>query len=96
MGLFHKRVEVSDTTETLLTSSLPDTTANSITIQIQNLGDDILYIGGENDFDSTHYGASIVPGGALTIDNLTGKDVVKALSASGTGYAGVLIVRRGA
>ena len=92
MSLLHSRLSISDVSPTLITLSNDDPKVNC-TIQVQNLGTDAVYIGGEG-LTSTSYGASIVPGGALTIDNLAPKDEVYALSANGSSYVGVLRISR--
>ena len=92
MALTHARVAINDATPIQVTPS-DDAAKLSCTIQIQNLGSEAVYVGGEG-LTSTSYGISIVPGGAVTIDNLSTKDEVFALSASGDSYVAVLKVGR--
>jgi hypothetical protein len=91
-ALDHARIAINETTPTLLT---PAGTEEGIglTIQVQNLGSEAVYIGGEGLTD-TEYGVSLAPGGAVTIDDLAPKHEVYALSASGDSYVAVLMVRR--
>lgn len=91
-GLKHARIAINDSTATQVTPAGIEG-GSSVTIQIQNLGSEAVYIGGEG-LTSTSYGASIVPGGALTIDNLPPAFEAFAMSASGDSYVGVLLVRR--
>lgn len=91
-GIKHAKIEINDTTPTRLTPSGQEA-GLAINIQIQNLGEEAVYIGGE-DLTSTDYGVSIVPGGALSIDDLPPSFEVYALSASGTHYVAVMMVRR--
>ena len=88
----HARVAISDTVPTKVTPSNDNLTTNC-TLQIQNLGEEAVYIGGTG-LTNTNYGASLVPGGALTVDDLPPKDDVYALSASGSSYVAVLKVTR--
>ena len=91
-GLFHDRVEINDYTPTQVTPMGVEA-GIGLTLQVQNLGTEAVYIGGAG-LTSTSYGASLVPGGALTIDDLPPAFEVYALSASGNSYVGVLMVRR--
>jgi hypothetical protein len=92
MSISHLRVLVDTATPTIL--SLPgDEGGLNLTLQIQNLGTDVLYIGGA-DLSPTSYGVSIVPGGAVTIDNLSPTDEVYALAKISGTYAAVLKVHR--
>ena len=91
-GLKHARIAINDANPTQLTPEGVEG-GSGLSIQIQNLGTEAVYIGGEG-LTSTSYGASIVPGGALTIDNLPTTFEAYALSASGASYVAVLMVRR--
>lgn len=90
--LSHARIAIDDTTPTEVTIDGAESAVNC-TIQIQNLGTNAVYVGGTG-LTSTNYGASIVAGGALTIDNLPTLDEVYVLSSSGAGYVAVLRVNR--
>lgn len=92
MALSHARVAINATSPIQVTPS-DDNKGVNCTIQIQNLGDEAVYVGAA-DLTDTSYGASIVPGGAITIDNLAPSDEVYVLSASGASYVGVLKVTR--
>lgn len=92
MALTHARVAINATTPVQVTPT-DDDAKTSCTLQVQNLGAEAVYIGGTG-LTSSSYGASIVPGGALTIDDLAPKDEVYALSASGNSYVGVIKVSR--
>lgn len=92
MALSHARVAIKDYAPTQVTPS-DDETKMNCTIQVQNLGTEAVYLGSK-DLTNTSYGVSIVPGGAVTIDNLSTKDEVYALSASGDSYVAVLKVGR--
>jgi hypothetical protein len=92
MALTHSRVAINDTTPIQVTPT-DDGAKMNCTIQVQNLGSEAVYLGGEG-LTSTSYGVSVVPGGAVTIDNLSPKDEVYALSASGSSYVAVLKVGR--
>jgi hypothetical protein len=91
-GLTHARISINDYSPTQLTPSGSEG-GSSITIQVQNLGSEAVYVGGAG-LTSTSYGVSIVPGGAVTIDNLPPSFEAYALSASGDSYVAVLMVRR--
>lgn len=92
MTLSHARVAINATTPVQVTPTDDDAKTNC-TIQVQNLGAEAVYIGGAG-LTSSSYGASVVPGGAVTIDDLAPKDEVYALSASGNSHVGVLKVSR--
>jgi hypothetical protein len=92
MAISHARVAINATTPVQVTPA-DDAAKMSCTIQVQNLGSEAVYLGGEN-LTATSYGVSIVAGGAVTIDNLSPKDEVYALSASGSSYVAVLKVGR--
>jgi hypothetical protein len=92
MALTHARIAINDSSPTQVTP-VDDSTKMNCTIQVQNLGSEAVYLGGEG-LTSTSYGISIVPGATVTIDNLSTKDEVYALSASGSSYVAVLKVGR--
>jgi hypothetical protein len=92
MALTHARVAINATTPVQVTPT-DDDANTSCTLQVQNLGDQAVYLGGAG-LTSTSYGVSIVAGGAVTLSNLAPKDEVYALSASGNSYVGVLKVVR--
>jgi hypothetical protein len=92
MALSHARVAINATTPVQVTPT-DDSAKTNCTIQVQNLGEEAVYLGGEG-LTSTSYGVSIVAGGAVTISNLAPKDEVYALSASGNSYVAVLKVVR--
>lgn len=92
MALTHARIATNDTTPVPVTPVGAEAGMN-LTLMVQNLGTEAVYIG-NSELTSTSYGASIVPGGAVTIDNLSRKDDVYALSSSGDSYVAVLIVGR--
>lgn len=92
MALTHARIAINDSTPVQITPG-DDSMKSSCTIQVQNLGEEAVYIGGEG-LTSTSYGVSIVPGGAVTIDSLSTKDEVYALSSTGNSYVAVLTVGR--
>jgi hypothetical protein len=92
MAISHARVAINATTPVQV-SPTDDTTKSSCTIQVQNLGEEAVYLGG-NGLTSSSYGVSIVPGGAVTIDHLAPNDEVYALSASGNSFVAVLRVIR--
>ena len=91
-GLKHARLAINDISPTLITPS-NDESGYSVTLMVQNLGSEAVYLGGEGLTD-TEYGVSIVPGGAVTIDNLPTSFEAYALSASGDSYVAVLMVQR--
>ena len=92
MAISHARVAINASTPVQVTPTDDDATT-SCTLQVQNLGENAVYLGGAG-LTSTSYGVSIVAGGAVTISNLAPKDEVYALSASGNSYVGVLKVVR--
>jgi len=92
MAISHARVAINATTPVQVTPTDDDATT-SCTLQVQNLGDQAVYLGGAG-LTSTSYGVSIVAGGAVTLSNLAPKDEVYALSATGNSYVGVLKVVR--
>ena len=92
MAISHARVAINATTPVQVTPT-DDSAKTNCTIQVQNLGEEAVYLGGEG-LTSTSYGVSIVAGGAVTISNLAPKDEVYALSASGNSYVAVLKVVR--
>lgn len=91
-GLLHARVAINDVSPTQV-SPLDDSSQTNCTIQVQNLGESAVYVGGAG-LSATSYGASIVPGGAITIDDLPPKAEVFALSSVGESYVAVLKVVR--
>ena len=92
MAISHARVAINATTPVQVTPT-DDDANTSCTLQVQNLGDQAVYLGGAG-LTSTSYGVSIVAGGAVTLSNLAPKDEVYALSASGNSYVGVLRIVR--
>jgi hypothetical protein len=92
MAVTHARIAINATTPVQVTPT-DDETATSCTLQVQNLGESAVYLGGTG-LTNTSYGVSIVPGGAVTIANLAPKDEMYALSASGNSYVAVLRIVR--
>ena len=92
MAISHARLAINASTPVQVTPTDDDATT-SCTLQVQNLGDQAVYLGGAG-LTNTSYGVSIVAGGAVTIANLAPKDELYALSASGNSYVGVLRVAR--
>lgn len=92
MALSHARIAINDVSPTALTEVGSEAGMN-LTLMVQNLGENAVYIGSK-DLSQTSYGVSIVPGGAVTIDNLSRKDDVYALSSNGNSYVAVLTVGR--
>lgn len=92
MALTHARIAINDTSPTQVTPVGNEVGVN-LTLQVQNLGESAVYLGGQG-LSLTEYGVSIVPGGAVTIDNLSRKDEVYVMSASGDSYVAVLTVGR--
>ena len=92
MSLTHARISINDTTPVPVTEVGSEAGMN-LTLMVQNLGESAVYLGGQ-DLSQTSYGVSVVPGGAVTIDNLSRKDDVYALSSSGASYVAVLTVGR--
>jgi hypothetical protein len=92
MAISHARIAINSSTPTQVTPT-DDAAATGCTLQVQNLGSTAVYLGGLG-LTSTSYGVSIVPGGAVTIDNLAPKDEVYALSASGDSFVAVLRIVR--
>ena len=70
MALSHARIAINDSTPTIVTVVGAESKVNC-TVQVQNLGTEAVYLGASN-LTATSYGVSIVPGGAVTIDNLAG------------------------
>ena len=95
MSLSHSRLFINGTTPTKVTPDewLSYGPKTNCTIQIQNLGEDYVYIGGEGLTDIS-YGCSIAPAATLVIDDLPPYDEVYALSSGASGYVGVLQVVR--
>lgn len=91
MALSHARIAVNNTTAVAVTD-LTDT-YNQISIQIQNLGTGVAYVGGAG-VTSTSYGASIVAGGAIGFDNLSAKDELYVIHADASTYVAVVRVSR--
>lgn len=91
-GLLHARVAINDLSPTQV-SPLDDSSQTNCTIQIQNLGESAVYVGGLG-LTQVSYGASIVPGGAITIEDLPPRAEVFVLSSSGASYVAVLKVVR--
>jgi hypothetical protein len=92
MALTHARLAINATTPVQV-SPTDDTTKTSCTLQVQNLGEEAVYLGGSG-LTNSSYGVSVVPGGAVTIDYLAPNDEVYALSASGNSFVAVLRVIR--
>lgn len=88
----HARIQINDTTPTQVTPAGVESSTN-ITLQIQNLGNKDIYIGGAG-LSSTSFGALVLPEATLGIDNLYPGDEIYALSSSGTCYVAVLMVNR--
>lgn len=93
--LTHARIAINNSTPTLVTPIEWNFLAVSTncTLQIQNLGGDPVYVGGEG-VTNTSYGCSIGTGATITIDDLPPQDKVYVLSSSPTGYVGVLRIVR--
>ena len=91
-NLLHARIAINESAPVQVSPD-DDAIKTNCTIQIQNLGTSNVYIGGEG-LTSSSYGASIVAGGAITIDDLPPRSEVYALSASGDSYVAVLKVVR--
>lgn len=92
MALSHARIAINDATPVPVTPVGAEAGMN-LSLQVQNLGVVDVYLGGVG-ITSTSYGARIVSGGTVSIDNLSRKDDVYALSASGDSYVAVLTVGR--
>jgi hypothetical protein len=92
MALTHARIAINDTNPVPVTPVGTEAGMN-LTLMVQNLGESAVYLGGIG-LTATEYGVSIVPGGAVTIDNLSRKDDVYALSSDGDSYVAVLTVGR--
>ena len=92
MAISHARVAINATTPVQVTPT-DDSATTSCTLQVQNLGESAVYLGG-TDLTNTSYGVSVVAGGAVTISNLAPKDELYALSSSGNSYVAVLKVVR--
>ena len=92
MAVTHARIAINVTTPVQVTLTDDDATT-SCTLQVQNLGESAVYLGGAG-LTNASYGVSIVPGGAVTIANLAPKDEMYALSASGNSYVAVLRIGR--
>lgn len=94
MPLSHARIAINNTTPTLLTFAGREVNpGTSLTLQVQNLGTNAVYIGGAG-LTSTSYGVSVVAGGAVVIDDLTADDEVYALDSTGASYVAVLRMSR--
>lgn len=92
MAISHERLQVSAYTPTMVT--IPGREKfNSTTIQVQNLGEGAMYLGGAG-LTETEYGVSIVPGGAVTVDRLSADDELYALAQIDGEYVAVLRVSR--
>ena len=95
MSFTHARVAINSVTPTKVT---PDEWSSygpktNCTIQIQNLGNDAVYIGGEG-LTNISYGVSVAAGATLVIDDLPPYDEVYALSSASSGYVGLLKIVR--
>lgn len=95
MAISHARVAINNVTPTKVTPNdwVELGPKTNCTIQIQNLGEDAVYIGAEG-LTNTSYGVSIAAGATLTIDDLPPYDEVYALCSTSSGYVGVLKVVR--
>lgn len=95
MALDHARVAINNVTPTKVTPDSWDVLGpkTNCTIQIQNLGTDAIYVGGEG-LTNTSYGVSVIGGATLTIDDLPPGDKVYVLSSASSGYVGILRVIR--
>lgn len=92
MSLSHSVVSVGTGTPTQLTPAGREAGVN-LTIQVQNVGSAAVYVGGSS-LTSSSYGASLVAGSSITIDNLSPVDEVYALASTGTQNVAVLILHR--
>lgn len=92
MAISHARIAVSGTTPTLLTVDGVEST-NSVTLQVQNLGADSMYIGGA-DVSTTSYGIALVPGSAMVVDRLSARDELYAIAEVDGEYVAILRVSR--
>lgn len=95
MAFNHARITITNAAPTKVT---PDEwqylgPKTNCTLQIQNLGTDVVYLGGEGLTD-TSYGCVIVAGATLTIDDLPPEDNVYVLSSVASGYVGILRIVR--
>ena len=95
MAFNHARIVINNSAPTKVTpNEWADLGPNTnCTLQIQNLGSEVIYVGGEG-LTNTSYGCALVAGATLTIDDLPPKDNVYALSSTSTSYIGILRIVR--
>jgi hypothetical protein len=91
MTVFHARLEVNNTTPVPVTSTVDSSTA--ITVQVQNLGAGVAYLGGAG-VSSTSYGVRIVSGATVTVESLPAKDELYVIHQDALSHIAVLIVSR--
>lgn len=91
MAVSHARIAVNSSTAVAVTDTSDAFT--SVTIQVQNLGTGVAYLGGAG-VTSTSYGISIVSGGAITIDNIPANDELYVIHQDSSAYVAVIRVSR--
>jgi hypothetical protein len=91
MSISHARIAVNNSTAVAVTDT--SDTFTSVSIQIQNLGTGVAYLGGVG-VSSTSYGVSIVAGGAVTISNIPAQDELYVIHQDASAYVAVLRVNR--
>jgi hypothetical protein len=92
MALTHAKIAINDYAPTLVTVEGAESSL-SCTLQVQNLGTVTVYLGGEG-LTSSSYGVAIAANSTLSIESLSTRDEVFALSSSGDSYVAVLRLNR--
>lgn len=92
MAVSHARIAVSGSTPTLLTTEGAEP-VNSVTVQVQNLGEGFMYVGGQG-VTTSSYGVAIAPGAAVTLNQLSPRDELYALAQNSGEFVAVLKVSR--
>lgn len=91
MAISHARIAVNNTTPVAVTE-LSDT-YSQVTIQVQNLGTGVAYLGGPG-VTSSNYGVSVAAGSAVAVDSLAATDELYVLHQDASAYVAVLRVSR--
>lgn len=89
-GITHRIVTLNNSAQTIVTDTGEPSNLRA-NVSFQNLGDDIVYFGGDGVSQSS-YGTFILPGGALSIDDLPGSFDIYAISVEPTCDIAVLEV----
>jgi hypothetical protein len=93
MAIKHKLVTLNSSTPVKLTEDIVDDFYNrDLAVSMQNIDSSINIYIGTSTVTSSSYGFKLIPGGALSLDIMSGDDLY-AIAASGTPSVAVILVQ---